>query len=186
MSDTQPDTGTPDTPEQPDTTTTAEQQPDTDTLAAEVAKWKALAQKHEKRAKDNADAAKELDQLRTAAMSDQEKAVATAVAQARSDMLRQVGARLVDAEVRAAAAGKGIDTDALLDGLDRTRFLDDDGEPKRDDIAAWLDRLMPTTEGNGRTPDFGQGARGGRGTPATGLGNDDALTRSLKHVLGIS
>lgn len=42
-------------------------------LQAEVEKWKALAQKHEKRARDNAAAAKQLDDLENASRSDAER-----------------------------------------------------------------------------------------------------------------
>jgi Domain of unknown function (DUF4355) len=42
-------------------------------LAAEAAKWRELARKHERRAKENSDAAKELAEIKQAGMSEQEK-----------------------------------------------------------------------------------------------------------------
>ena len=84
MSDTTPDTGTEPTPE-------AEPQEPSDTpdpaaLTADLEKWKAQARKHEERAKANANAAKELEQVRQASMSDQEKAVEIARQQARAEV----------------------------------------------------------------------------------------------------
>lgn len=49
---------------------------DTPDLAAEVEKWKALAQKHEARAKSNADKAQRLDELEASSKSDIEKLTA--------------------------------------------------------------------------------------------------------------
>lgn len=178
MTDTQPDTGdtTPDaTPAQ------APADPDTGTdLAAELEKWKSQARKHEQRAKANAEAAKELEKLRSESMTEQERAVEAAKAATRAELLIEVGSRLVDAEVRAAAAGRSLDVDALLDGLDRSRFIDDDGEPDRDAIASWVDRIAPQGTDTPPRVDLGQGVR----TPES-LGNDDELTRGLKSALGI-
>ncbi len=136
--------------------------PDTDTPAApetdwkaEAEKWKVQARKHEERAKANATAAKELDQFRQASMSEQEKAIETARAEARAEAVTAMGRRLVDAEVRAAAKGRIADVDALLDGLDRARFLGEDGEPDVKAINGWVDRLAPKKA----VPDLGQGAR---------------------------
>lgn len=157
-------------------------QPDTGDvdLAAEVEKWKGLSRKHEAKAKENADAAKQLDELRAQSMTDTEKAIAEARAAADRDAAVRYGARLVDAEVRAAAAGRPIDVAALLEGLDRSRFLDDDGEPDVKAIGAWVDRIAPAAE----TPsparvDLGQGARG---NGAVAL--NDPLLKDLMSKVG--
>lgn len=135
--------------------------------AAELAKWKDMARKHEERAKANAAAVKELEQLKKSSMSDAEKAIATAREEARREVLAEVGASLVDSAVRAATAGRNLDADALLDGLDRKRFLGDDGKPDVDGIGQWIDRLAPKAAAGSKqqATDMGQGARGG-GTPA--------------------
>lgn len=158
---------------------------------AQETDWKAEAErtlrearKWEERAKANANAAKELEQVRKASMSDQEKAVDTARAEARAEVLRTVGGRLVDAEVRVATAGRGIDVDALLDGLDRGRFMTDDGEPDSKAIAQWVDRIAPRQEpapaGPARAsfPDLGQGRR--QGTPQPSVASGAALY-AAKH-----
>lgn len=177
-SEATPDTGT----ETTETVAVVETTTETETpdLQAELDKWKAQARKHEDRAKANAAAAKELEQVKQASMSDLEKAVAIARTEARTEALRESGARLVDAEVKAAAAGRGIDIAALLEGLDRTRFLTDDGEPDTDAIAAWVDRIVPPRDPNTIDfPDLGQGARADQ----TGLGSDK-LFADLKRLVG--
>jgi hypothetical protein len=94
-------------------------------------------------------------------MTDQEKAVEAAKAEARSEALKTVGVRLVDAEVKAACAGRKVDVAALLEGLDRTKFLTDDGEPDSDAIEKWVDKVAPSKAG---PLDLGQGARGRNGS----------------------
>lgn len=99
--------------------------------------------------KANGEAAKfrrELEKLRTDALSDNERAVALARAEGLAEGVKTGATRLVDAEVRAAVAGRNVDVKALLEGLDRTRFLTDDGEPDTDRIAKWVDRIAPPQE----------------------------------------
>ncbi len=178
MSTDAPDTGTTDAPEQ----VPADTAPD---LAAELEKWKAQARKHEDRAKANAAAAAELEQLRQQTMTDQEKAVEEARRAARAEVLAEVGASRVDDAVRVACAGRSVDVDALLDGLDRHRFLAEDGTPDRDGIAAWVDRIAPapTEDQAAGVPDLGQGARAGLMSSPL---DSDPLMRDLKAKLGIS
>jgi hypothetical protein len=177
MSDTSADTATAET-----TTDTSDTGAD---LAAEVEKWKAQARKHEDRAKANANAARELEQLRQQSMSDTEKAAAQAKAEGRAEALREVAAERVADAVRVAAAGRNVDVDALLEGLDRTRFAGDDGIPDRDAIQAWIDRIAPkpddTTTDTVLVADLGQGVRGNSSMALNG----DPLLRDLKSKLGI-
>lgn len=167
----------------PDTGTEPATEPATDTapdLAAELEKWKAQARKHEDRAKANAAAAKELEQLRQQSMTDQEKAVEAARQAARAEVLAEVGASRVDDAVRVATAGRPVDVDALLDGLDRSRFLTDDGTPDRDGIAAWVDRIAPARTDDPTPPpvfDLGQGTR--QGKPPT---SDPLLADLMRHL----
>lgn len=180
----------------PTPTTDADPTPDPESTpdpaqdpAAEVARLRdelVKARKWEDRAKANADAVKELDKLRASTMTDQERAVAEAVATTRIEMQRQHAARLVLAEVRAAAAGRPVDIDALLEGLDPSRFLTDDFEPDVKAIQVWVDKVAPAA---GPVippgfPDLGQGARtGGQQNMAL---NGDPLLDALKAQLGIS
>jgi hypothetical protein len=140
---------------------------------AEAKKWKELSRKNEGDARK---AQGELKKLATASMTEQEKAVAEASAQGRAEALAHVAGRLVDAEVRAAAAGRGIDADALLEGLDRSRFLGDDDEPDREAVEAFLDRLAPKSA---KRLDLGQGAREG----SAGSTNSD-MNNMLRRAAG--
>lgn len=196
MSETTPDTGT-DTPTPEAEAETGEPAPQPDTgnqeeqvdWKAEAEKFKALHRKQEERAKANAAAAKQLETLRRESMTEQEKAVAEAVEKARSETMREFGGRLVEAEVRAAVAARPVDAEALLEGLDRSRFLTDDGEPDRDAIAKWVDRIAPAPSDEDSQPtqgfpDLGQGARRAAPDKSTAL-NGDPLMRDLKSKLGI-
>lgn len=166
------------------TDTTTDTTTESTDLAAEVEKWKQLARKHEDRAKANSGAARELEQLRQQSMTDQEKAVAVARNEGRAEALREAATALVDAEVRIAAAGRQIDVAALLEGLDRTRFVDDDGRPKSDAIKAWIEKVAPAAETTSTTSpayDLGQGARGRQNMPLNG----DPLEKALKNAVGV-
>jgi signal recognition particle GTPase len=171
-----PDTGT-DTPTEPTDTVEPGQQ-------AEVEKWKATSRKHEERAKANAAAAKELEELKRSMMSDQEKAVAEARETARAETLREVAAERVDSKIEAAFVGRDVDVEALLEGLDRSKFLTAEGEPDTVAIAAWRDRIAPEREEPTPPkpdgfPDLGQGNRN-----SLGLGSDPLLA-ALKGALDI-
>lgn len=157
---------------------------DADALAAEVEKWKQLARKHEDRAKANAAAAKERDEIKQASMSEQEKAVAEAVSKARAETLAEVGSALVDAEFKAAAAGRSIDVAALLEGLDRSRFVTEDGQADTEAITTWIDRIAPAEEKEPARPGFPDLGQGQRGKQDMAL-NGDPLLRDLKSKLGI-
>jgi hypothetical protein len=80
------------------------------------------------------------------AMTDQEKAVAAARDEGRAQALSVAGKRLAAAEFRAAAAGKVPNIDAILEMIDPSKFIDDQGEPDLDAIAAMVTRLAAAPE----------------------------------------
>lgn len=187
MSDDTPDTGSSDAPTNTDTTAPPPDNggPDVSELQRELEKYKALHRKQEERAKANAKAAEELDKLRKASMSDQEKAVEQARAEARAETLRTVGSRLVDAELKATVAGRlpAEQLEALLERLDRSHFLTDDGAPDTKAITAWVDRIAPAGQHNDtaaprRPLDMGQGRRPGTAQPSVASG---AALYAAKH-----
>lgn len=160
-------------------------------LSAEVDKWKAQARKNEERAKANAAAAKELEALRASTMSDTEKAIAEAEARGRSAATAELATELVDASLEAKSAGRLTPEQlaVLTSGLDRAKFLGDDGRVDHESISAFVDGIAPaqnteqapaTPPGFPAPPDLGQGARGT--VPAL---NSDALTHSLEAALGL-
>lgn len=138
---------------------------------AEAEKWKDLSRKHEQQAKANS---RELDKLRTASMSDQDKAVEEARKAAREEAATAFNRRLVQAEVRAAAAGKLADPEDAIRFLDLEEFaVDSEGDVDKKAVAAAVARLVKEkpylTAGATRpTGDADQGTR----RPAAGSSND--------------
>lgn len=141
------------------------------------------SRKWEDRAKSNFEKAQELDRIKREQLPAHEREVQEAAEAARADERSKVAGRLVDAEVKAAAVGRNTDIDALLDGLDRKRFLTDDGDPDVPAITAWLDKVAPKAEAStvNQFIDLGQGARS---ESATAL-NGDPLLASIRGRLGI-
>ena len=183
MPETTAETATTDAP----TTETTETETATVDLSAEVEKWKAQARKNEERAKANAKAATELEQLKASTM---EKASAEAEARGRTAATAELAVELVDAALEAKSAGRlsPEQLKALTFGLDRAKFLGEDGKVDHQSVSTFIDGIAPaqTTEqapatppGYPAAPDLGQGARGT--TPAL---NSDALTQSLKRAVG--
>lgn len=170
----------PEAPPEPDATPAPEQAPEPETPEADLQDPGKKALDAERKARREAEKrfkeqAAELEQFRLAAMSDTEKAVEIARQQARAEVLAEVGGELVAQAVRAAVAGRGVDPDALLEGLDPARFLNADGRPDTDAIEAWVERIAPKPQ-NGGFPDLGQGARN---VPLGG----DALARLLERSI---
>ncbi|MDQ3485452.1 MAG: hypothetical protein M3445_08625 [Actinomycetota bacterium] len=96
-----------------------------------------------------ADAETELTKLREANQSEQEKAVEAARKEGytagKTDATKEVGSLLVDAEFRAATTGRLTDEqrDALLENVDRTRFIGTDGAVDRGALTGWVDKIAP-------------------------------------------
>lgn len=169
----------------PETTITAQTDanPATGTdQAAEVEKWKALARKHEDRAKENAGAQKELEKLRSASLSDTERAVAEAKAAGRTEALIETGRRLAAAEFRAAAAAAGLDVAEVLDLVDLARFVGEDGTPDEKAIAAAVNKLVALRGEPSPQPPPGLDLGPRPGVLAL---NGDPLLQSLKTKLHI-
>ncbi len=106
-------------------------------------------------------AATELEKFRTAAMSESEKAVAEAEARGRTAATTEFGTRLARTEFDAAAGRRNpqFKSADVLDLMDMTKLVGDDGEPDAKAIQAAVDRLVPAAEagppafdGGGRTP----------------------------------
>jgi hypothetical protein len=132
-----PDTGTDDTPSDDPTpdqpsTPAADTEPDS---GAETEKWKALAKKHEARAKANANAAKELEKLKADQMSETEKAVNEAEARGRKAGTAAGMERLAAAEIKVALTGVVPDPASIVEDLNLARYLDEDGEIDADKVA---------------------------------------------------
>src|SRR5881227_55810 len=98
-------------------------------------------------------------------MSDQERAVSEAAEKARSEAVTEVvarlGGRLVISEIRAAVAGRlpNDQLDALVEHLDLSGFLNDNGEVDGTAVAAFAQRIAPEVTGSPTFPELGQGPR---------------------------
>ncbi|MFI5808984.1 hypothetical protein [Streptomyces sp. NPDC051561] len=130
----------------------------------EVEKWKRLARKHEQRAKDNADAARERDELRSATATDQEKAVAEAVKSAVADERSKGAAKLARQVFLANAAGR-LDAPAdVVEDVNLSKYIDANGDVDEDGLAKLIDRLAPKKPDTGDQGDDDGDQDGGRDT----------------------
>jgi hypothetical protein len=131
------------------------------------------------------DVERERDELKRAGLDDQERAVAEAEARGRQAAEEAYGRRTLEAEIRAAAAGKLQDPGDAIRYLDVAALLELDDERDRErELGKAIDKLvddkpyLAVTNGDGPAPTRGvprssQGARSraGGGTSADQDGN---------------
>lgn len=126
--------------------------------------------------------AKELDTLKAANATEQEKAVAEAEKRAKEAARSEASPRIVKAEFKAAAAGR-VDKDALdgfLDYADLSKFVGDDGEPDEKAIEAVIAKLAGAGGGGGKgrpKADPSQGGKGGSAVSSADAGRAEAARR---------
>ena len=149
------------------------------TPGQQAAYWKDKARKHEARANERRDyddikaKADQYDTLANASKTEQERAIEAArtetTEQVRAEERGKANVRLVDAEMRAAVAGRltAEQLSVILDPIDRTKFVTAGGEVDTEKITAFIAGIAPAGEQRtpGKFPDLGQGRRG---TPASG------------------
>jgi ribosomal protein S18 len=135
MTDQTTDDATVTEPVENDTTTdaTTTEQPD---AAAEAAKWKSLARKHEAQAKANADAAKRLAEIEAANQTEVEKAVKEAEQRGASAARADFGQRLAAAEIKAALTGVVPDPAAIVEDLNLAKYVTDTGDVDQEAVTA--------------------------------------------------
>jgi hypothetical protein len=123
--------------------------------------WKAEARKWEQRSKEHGGRAKELEKRLQANMSDAEKALAEAEERGRTTATQTLGTRLVRTEFDAQAARRNpaFETKDVLEYVDLSKMVGEDGEPDAKAIGAAVQRLVPeptdgapSFEGGTRTP----------------------------------
>ncbi|WP_125262323.1 hypothetical protein [Streptomyces alboflavus] len=129
---------------------------------AEAVKWKALAKKHEGRAKANAGAAKELAKIKREGMSEADKKVDEAVAAAVAQERVKSGERVARSAFLAAAKGRLDNAKDVAEDVNLRRYVDDEGEVDEDGIAELVDRLAPKKSGKDGTNDEDDDREGGR------------------------
>lgn len=102
-----------------------------------------------------------LEAERAKGLTEAERAIAEAERNGYTRASQEAGKRLARAEIRAAAATKGLDVTEILEDLDLSRFVDENGEP--DDkaitkaIGKWAAIAPASTRPRG---DVDQGTRG--------------------------
>lgn len=143
-----------------------------------LAEERASRREAEKRLKDMQVKLDRLDELERQNMTEQEKAVAQARAEARQEAMVSSSQRLVRAEVRAAAAGKLADPDdaAFLIG-DLAGYVDGDGEVNTKAIAKAIDALVNAKPylGVRQEPSKPAALPGGGAMPSNGTSMDDFI-----------
>lgn len=131
---------------------------------ADAEKWRALAKKHEGRAKANADAAKELARVKREGMTDADKKVDEAVAAAVAQERVKSGERVARSAFLAAAKGRLDNAKDVADDVNLRRYVDDEGEVDEDGIAELVDRLAPKKSGKDDKNDEDDDRESGRDT----------------------
>lgn len=143
-------------------------------LAAEAEKWKTLSRKHESRAKANADKAKKYDE---SDLTDAEKLAAEAEERGRTAALAETGRRLAAAEVRAALAGIVPDPKSIVEDLDLSRYVADDGEVDEDAVTALRDKYASLAK-PGRPKGSADGGNRGGDKPKRATSLEAAVQKS--------
>lgn len=155
--------------------TKAEESTETVNLNAEVEKWKSLSRKNEQQAKANAQAAKELEELKRSQLSDTERLIQQAKEETQRAVRLEFAQKLVDAELKAALNGKVLEGGALLE-FNKNSFITEEGDIDSASIQTWVDaHSKPATA---PAPDLGQGARG--------TNQSKALIRSREELASMS
>lgn len=157
------------------------------TPAQQAAYWKDKAQVHETRNKDllkitdgkYGDELKtelaELKKLKDQNLTESERAVEAAKAEARTSVLAEVGNKLAAAEFRAALAHvDGERRERIIGRLNLPDFITEDGDVDTAKVRETAADLAPTGKdaGNTQRHDYGAGRRGGSNATGVSAGAD--------------
>lgn len=135
--------------------------------------WKTEARKWEQRAKENKGAADELEKLRAANMSEQEKAVKAAKDEGRTAAFAEAAPKIAQARLEAAAARAGVDLGDFAEYLDVAKFVDSDGEVDDKAIKAAVAKFSKLA------PARGPGRSGGDMGGAGGSGEQNDIAKQI-------
>lgn len=160
--------------------TTSQESTEKVDLSAEVEKWKSLSRKNEQQAKANAQAAKELEELKRSQLSETERLIQQAKEETQRAVKMEFAQKLVDAELKAALNGKVLDGGALLE-FNKSQFISEDGEIDSSSIQSWVEAHSKTA--TSPTPDLGQGARGTNQSKALIRSREELATMSPAEIL---
>lgn len=149
---------------------------------AKLDMWKANARKNENTAKT---ALAELEKLRTASMSEQEKAVAEAFGKGKAEAASAIQLERVRDKIEAKAGGKLADPEdaaALLGDL--SRFVQDDGTIDTSGIGQAVDNLVKSKPYLSVQPGNGSGEGGPRGQGSRTTPTQDPLLDAVQRAVG--
>lgn len=131
--------------------------------------WKQMARKHEREAKK---ARTEIEELRKASMTDNERAIAEAKAEGRAEAMRETAGMTATAQFRAAVAEAGLSLGDAVDLIDTGKFIGDDGRIDSDGITAAVAKLSAIAPKPQTKPQAPVGAMGTPSAPGQ-LTRDD-------------
>lgn len=163
-------------------TTTETTTETTEPSGDDAAKWKALSRRNEKEAKA---ARAELEKLRAASMSEQEKAVAEAFDKGKTEAASAIQIERVRDKIEAKAGGKLADPEdaaALLGDL--SRFVQDDGTIDTSGIGKAIDDLVKSKPYLSVQPGNGSGEGGPRGQGSRTPSTSDPLLDAVQRAVG--
>lgn len=166
-----------------ETTETTNETETTETvdLSSEVEKWKTLSRKNEAQAKANAQAAKELEELKKASLTDQERLIENTRLETATAIRKEFAGKLVEAELKSALNGKILEGNAILT-FDKSVFIDENGDVDSAAITAWVEAHAKSAEAP--LPDLGQGIRSKTISGKSPIrSRDELLTMSNAEIL---
>jgi len=143
------------------------------TLAKQRAELKELKRSYNK-------ASKELTEMRTAQLTDQERLVEDAKTETAKQIRMEYAEKLVEAELKSALNGRVLNGDAVLQ-FNKATFVDENGDIDSESIATWVDAHSTQTEAP--KPDLGQGARGSGKSQAQIRSRDELANMTPDEIL---
>lgn len=117
--------------------------------------WKAMARKHEREAKRSA---AELDKVRKANQSEQEKAIDAAKNEGRTSALVEAGTKVAAAEIKAALTGIVPDPKVIVEDLNLAKYVTEDGDVDEEAVKSLREKYAALGAGK-KTPSFDGGAK---------------------------
>jgi len=151
-----------------------------DTLRAELDKWKSMSRKNEQTAEANAQAAKELEEIKTSQLTDQEKLIEQTKEETATAIRKEFAGKLVDAEFKGQLQGRTLKGDAIL-SFDKDQFITDTGDIDTEAIQQWVEANSNQSEVP--APDLGQGARGTNPSKAQIKSRDELTNMTASEIL---
>lgn len=160
-----------------DVSSTVQELPDDHPLVKTLAKQRAELKELKK---SFSQANRELDEIKKASLTDQERLVEDARTETAKTIRMEFAEKLVEAELKSALKGRTVPGDALL-SFNRATFVDDNGDIDSEAIVTWVD--AHSEQAQAPTPDLGQGARGSSKSQAQIRSRDELTNMTPDEIL---